>query len=110
MVLPPWLEVPVCPGPRWRRSVVVLWWSPGDAVSFVGSDVPLVWPHAPAGGSAGQPVMVAEPPVAPAALDGLSWVRIDALDALGYRWYWARQGGGPWSDSPGRLGVLGLDP
>ena len=52
-------------------------------------------------------------PVALAALHSLGCVQLDALDELGaahVRWYWSRQGGGPRSDSPGRLEVLELDP
>ena len=48
-------------------------------------------------------------PAAPAVLHGLGWVRIDALDELGYRGCQSRQGSVLGSDSPGRLGVLELD-
>ena len=59
---PPRWEARDCLGPRWSRPVVVRWWSPGDVVALAGSVVPLIWPHVPAGGSVGRPVMVPEPP------------------------------------------------
>ena len=59
---PPRWKVLECPGAWWPRPVVVHCWSPGNAVVLVGSNVPLIWLHAPAWGSACRPVMVPEPP------------------------------------------------
>ena len=50
------------PGPRRVRPVVVHWWSPGDAVEFVGNVAPAVWPHVLVEGFVGWPVMVLEHP------------------------------------------------